>query len=178
MGVDFSGHPNVNSFKDLENLFDLCRKYDLKTTVHIAETWQDMDVDFILKSIIPNRLGHSVCLTNDHIEYLLNNPIPIEICPSSNLMTKCVDQIDNHIFNDFYTKSNQNYPLTICTDDFGILNTSLSNEYHLISTTFNLDLQRMFQLSLKSIDNIFDSSNETKNFLNRKFEQFKLENNL
>ena len=60
----------------------------------------------------------------------------------------------------------------------GILNTSLSNEYHLISTTVNLDLQRIFQLSLKSIDNIFDSSNETKNFLNRKFEQFKLENNL
>ncbi len=166
----------MNSLQNSECLFELCRKYGLKSSVHIAETWKDTDVDYILKKIRPNRLGHSVCLSSDQIEYLLDNPIPIEICPSSNLMTQCVDQIDNHIFFEFYTKSNSNYPLTICTDDLGILNTTLSKEYHLIAKTFGLSLADMLNLSQKSIDSIFDQTDETRTFLREKFQKYKSEN--
>ena len=64
------------------------------------------------------RIGHAVCLNNEQITYLLKNPIPIEICPTSNLVTNCVKNIDEHPFFEFYSK-NQFYPLTICTDDCG-----------------------------------------------------------
>ncbi|RNA41130.1 adenosine deaminase [Brachionus plicatilis] len=146
VGIDFSGNPHVNSFQDFEQIFNICKENGLKTTVHIAEIWNDRDKDFILKKIRPDRIGHSVCLDQEEVEYLIQNPIPIEICPTSNLVTKCVHQIDKHPFFDFYSK-NKNYPLTICTDDCGIFDITLSKEYELISEAFKLSHEQMFYLS-------------------------------
>ena len=78
-----------------------------------------MFLNFVLKKKIFKRIGHAVCLTKEQIEYLLNNPIPIEICPTSNLVTKCVKSIEEHPFYEFY-KQNQSYPLILCTDDCGM----------------------------------------------------------
>ncbi|CAF1053690.1 unnamed protein product [Brachionus calyciflorus] len=175
IGIDFSGNPHVDSFQNYESLFQLCDSYELKTTVHIAEIWEDKDVDFILKKIRPDRIGHSVCLTKEQIDYLIRNPIPIEICPTSNLVTKCVDVIENHPFYEFYTKKDT-YPLVICTDDFGIFDTSLSREYSLISTAFNLSFKEMFDLSRRSIKCIFDQSNELVSFLEMVFNEFEKKN--
>lgn len=175
VGIDFSGNPHVNSFKDFETLFQLCKEHELKTTVHIAEIWEDNDKDFILRQIRPDRIGHSVCLTQEEIDFLIKNPIPIEICPTSNLITRCVDLIENHPFYEFYTK-NKNYPLIICTDDFGIFDTTLSKEYELISSAFKLPLKDMFNLCRKSVGSIFDKSKSTVQFLQNIYDQFENQN--
>lgn len=174
VGVDFSGNPKISSFKNFTPLFDLARKYSLKVTVHTAEFWEDEDIDFILRKIRPDRIGHSVCLTREQIDYLLAKPIPIEICPTSNLITKCVDSIENHPFYEFY-KVDASYPLVICTDDMGIFDTTLSDEYELIARTFKLSIESLFKLSREAIGFVFDQSASTISFLNEKFDQFKFE---
>lgn len=175
VGIDFSGNPNVNSFKDFEQVFDLCKENKLKTTVHIAEIWEDKDKDFIFKKIRPDRIGHSVCLNQDEIDFLISNPIPIEICPTSNLVTKCVHQIDKHPFFNFYSK-NREYPLIICTDDCGIFDITLSKEYQMISDAFKLSYEEIFELSKNCIKSVFDQSTDTINFLVKIFHDFKLNN--
>lgn len=102
VGIDFSGNPKVGSFKEFQTVFEKIRQYNLKLTIHTAEMWEDQDVDFVIKEVRPDRIGHAVCLTKEQIEYLLENPIPIEICPTSNLTTKIVDSIDKHPFYEFY----------------------------------------------------------------------------
>lgn len=174
VGVDFSGNPKVSSFKELSGLFDLAKNYGLKLTVHIAEFWEDPDIDFILREVRPDRIGHSVCLTKEQINYLLENPIPIEICPTSNLITKCVDFIENHIFYEFY-RLNKEYPMVICTDDFGIFDICLSDEYSLISNAFRLRIEDMFELSKKSVNFIFDRTESTLNILRNKFDKFRID---
>lgn len=172
VGVDFSGNPKVSTFKDMRLLFDQIKEYKLKTTVHIAEHWEDPDLEFILKEIKPDRIGHSVCLTPEWLSYLLNNPIPIEICPTSNLITKCVDRLEDHVFGEFYKKGSS-YPLCICTDDRGIFKTSLTNEYSMIQATFGLNQDDLLELNRGSLKFIFDQSEETRHRLTEQFKCFK-----
>jgi adenosine deaminase len=171
VGIDFSGNPKVKTFREMKPIFELAARYNLKVTVHIAEHWEDPDLEFILKEVRPGRIGHAVCLTPEWIEFLLENPLPIEICPTSNLITRCVDSIEQHPFYEFY-KVDKSYPLTICTDDFGVFRTSLTNEYALIADAFNLSLNEMYELSRKSIGHIFDKSERVVDLLNRSFDQF------
>ncbi len=171
VGIDFSGNPKSISFKDLHDLFKLCRQLDLKITVHIGEHWQDADVDFIIKQVRPDRIGHAVCLTSEQKAYLHANPIPIEICPTSNMATKLVDTVRDHPFYEFYSKD-QNYPLTICTDDIGVFNTSLSKEYFLIASAFDLGIREMYELNKKGIRHIFDQSLNAIQFLEKKLNEF------
>lgn len=175
VGVDFSGNPKSISYKDLHGLFELCGQCNLKVTVHIGEHWQDTDVDFILEEVRPDRIGHAVCLSSEQKAYLHANPIPIEICPTSNMATKLVETVSDHPFYEFYSKD-QNYLLIICTDDIGVFNTSLSREYFLISSAFGLGVREMFELNKKAIRTIFDQSLTTVQFLEKKFNEFEQQN--
>ena len=56
VGIDYSGNPKVTTFKNFQPCFDLARKYGLKMTIHTAEIWEDLDVDFVLKNVRPERL--------------------------------------------------------------------------------------------------------------------------
>jgi adenosine deaminase len=151
----------------------LIKDYNLKTTVHIAEVWNDPDLDFILKEVKPERIGHAVCLNKSYQAYLLSeNRIPIEICPSSNLMTRLVDSIDNHPFLDFWGVDRE-YPLAICTDDRGMFNTSLTREQYLICSSFNFSIEDIFYLNKRAIKFIFDQSDVTLVQLKTKFDSYK-----
>lgn len=172
VGIDFSGNPLVSSFQDYDQVFKLIKDYGLKTTVHIAEFWEDPDLDYILKTIRPERIGHAVCLNKHYQKYLLEQPIPIEICPTSNLLTKLVESIDDHPFNEFWSV-NEQYPLVICTDDRGMFNTTHSNEQFLICQSFKLTLEQIFALNKRCLDIIFDQSRETKDILEACFNDFK-----
>ena len=161
VGVDFSGNPEVLSFKEYDQVFKLLQEMNLKFTIHIGEIPGDPDLDYILKEIRPHRVGHCVCLNDKTKEYLFANPIPIEICPTSNLKTKCVESIDRHPFGDFYA-FDKNYPLCICTDDPGVFDTHLTNEAYLISTCHGLKPKDIFSLNRNAINMIFDKSESTK----------------
>lgn len=171
-GIDFSGNPEVANFKDYKQVFELTKKYKLKITVHTAETWNDPDLDYIIKSVQPDRIGHAVCLSKEYQQYLLANPIPIEICPSSNLMTKLVSSLEDHPFNEFWA-INRKYPLVICTDDRGMFDTSLTREQLLICNTFKLSIQDIFYLNKRVLRFIFDKSANTLSRLETKFQEFK-----
>lgn len=172
VGIDFSGNPEVANFKDYKQVFELTKKYKLKITVHTAETWNDPDLDYIIKSVQPDRIGHAVCLSKEYQQYLLANPIPIEICPSSNLMTKLVSSLEDHPFNEFWA-INRKYPLVICTDDRGMFDTSLTREQLLICNTFKLSIQDIFYLNKRVLRFIFDKSANTLSRLETKFQEFK-----
>ena len=129
-------------------------------------------MDYILKEIRPERIGHAVCLNSDYQKYLFENPLPIEICPTSNLHTLLVKSIDAHPFYEFWS-TNKSYPLIICTDDRGMFNTSQTREHHLISQSFKLTLQDLLSLNKQCLDVIFDQTLETRRFLENRFDEIK-----
>lgn len=173
VGIDFSGDPKMGSLKSkFRPLLDLCRVYRIPTTIHIGEMWNDEeDLDFILYDYRPERIGHAVCLHEHHVRHLIERPIAIEICPTSNLTTKCVESIDTHRFGEFW-RANRRYPMVICTDDCGLFDTSLTRDYFLVAQAFGLGMADLFGLSKGAIDLIFDKSDTVKEILMGIFDDF------
>lgn len=99
VGIDFSGNPTVSSFRAFEHHFVRARALGLRSTVHIGEKEGDEDdLDAVLFGFRPQRIGHVVCLLERHTAELLARPVPIEICPTSNVKTRIVRSLEHHPF--------------------------------------------------------------------------------
>lgn len=60
----------------------------------------------------------------------------------------------------------------ICTDDRGIFNITLTQEWELICSTFRLSKDRALELSRRSLQLIFDADPRLQRFLHGAFEAF------
>mmetsp|Transcript_11184 Transcript_11184/g.12269 ORF Transcript_11184/g.12269 Transcript_11184/m.12269 type:complete len:339 (-) Transcript_11184:220-1236(-) len=153
VGVDFSGNPNGPGFCEYAEIFQEFRDMGYKIAIHFAEVQNDQDSLDILK-FKPDRLGHGIFVDGPVKEEMLKSRIPLEICPSSNSV--CSDRpIEEHHFKDFYP---EDYPLCICTDDFGIFGSNLTDEIVLIARHHNLTPTDVKALMRKTVDFIFDNS--------------------
>ena len=74
-------------------------------------------------------------------------------------ISKTVSSYEEHHFGTLFKRD---WPLCICTDDKGVFNTSLSNEYYQLAKAFKLTKQQLCQLSKGSIDLIFDDDVKEK----------------
>ena len=95
VGIDFSGNPTVSGFVHFADAFAAARAAGLRTVVHVAEVADDADTDAVL-AFRPARLGHALHLSPAHVAALEAAPIPIELCPTSNLKTLRLQRLAQH----------------------------------------------------------------------------------
>jgi adenosine deaminase len=108
VGIDFSGNPERGRFSEYKGFFERARDAGLRfssclccselfefckhrTTIHCGEIVDDEDMSCVL-DYKPDRLGHALYLNAQHVQRLADMSaegamIPIEVCPTSNLMT-------------------------------------------------------------------------------------------
>ena len=98
---------------------------------------------------------------------VIDNAIPLELCPSSNVIGQTVRGYSDHHFKEWGLS--RDHPIVICTDDMGVFKTSLSKEYSLIAEHFGLSRTQVLQLARKSVDLIF-SDDTVKDSLKSKFD--------
>jgi adenosine deaminase len=110
VGVDLGGNPRQQDFGLFESLFQKARDAGLKVTIHCAEiecpsSFPDNhnDTDITATSSVvhskeykeiqrilrfrPDRIGHGVLLPKDLLLQLEELQIPVETCPTSNVLT-------------------------------------------------------------------------------------------
>ncbi len=146
VGVDLGGNPMKSSFVDFRDCFDKARRSGLlSVTLHCAEvpcTDDDRDSEAYkdAKAILdfgPSRLGHALILPPSLQQQLAELKIPVETCPTSNVMTtelvekssggSLVDGVKRHPQLKKWLESK--HPLCICTDDPGVFDTNATQEF-------------------------------------------------
>ena len=96
VAVDIAG-PEVPGFRfaDYRDVFATCRRAGLGVTVHAGETGGPEEVREAVEALDPERIGHGVKAAYDAnvMAMLRERGIVLEVCPSSNLNTRVVNDL-------------------------------------------------------------------------------------
>jgi adenosine deaminase len=94
VGVDLGGNPTRQEFQTFAPLFAKARSAGLKVTLHCGEVPCNIDKDserydeaVAVLDFKPDRLGHAMLLPPDLQARIVQEKIPVETCPTSNIMT-------------------------------------------------------------------------------------------
>ena len=176
VGVELGGNPMRNDFRDFQPAFELARKEGLPIAIHCGEVptgENELEEDEAklkayheAESILqfnPDRLGHALLLSDSLMEKLFHQPIPIECCPTSNVMTlelslhKEGNLLDGMKLHPQLRKwLEKKYPISINTDDSGLFCTNLTKELLLVAKAHHLGDVELSNIVLGSVEHIFD----------------------
>ncbi|KFB44391.1 AGAP005158-PA-like protein [Anopheles sinensis] len=167
-GFDLSGNPFGTKFADFVPPLQKARKHGFRMALHCGEFEDAQEVKEMLEFGV-DRIGHGTFIEGDHLEFARKNNIPFECCLTSNVKCKTVPSYEDH---HFYKLLKIKHPVCVCTDDFGVFETSLSQELEICANTFNLSNDEIFELQLKAVEYTFATEHE-KNKLREVLKQFK-----
>lgn len=189
VGVELGGNPTKNDFRDFEPALANARKAGLKVSVHCGEVpcshhycENENDAALIrateeaeaVLNFAPDRIGHALLLPPSVADALRRDPIPVECCPTSNVMTlelathhegDLVEGLRRHPQLPAWLASE--YPLSVSTDDSGVFNTNPTREILLLAKAFGLEERTLGRMLLRSLDDIFEPSEEVRRILSQ-----------
>ena len=170
IGIGLGGDELQFPPKLFTEVFQKAKKMGFYTTCHAGEVAGPDYIWQAIRNLNIHRIGHGTSAAKDRelVYYLIDNKIPIEMCPISNVRTASVASIADHPINDFYKNG---MIVSINTDDPKMFNTTLEKEYVSLIDTFDLDLSDIYNLAQNCIESAWCSKN-TKKELNSELTQY------
>ena len=157
LAADEAGYPLDNHLK----AFQIARNNNVLCTAHAGEALGSQSVWDTLQHLKPQRIGHGVrCIESDELmEKIKKENIHLEICVTSNIVTKVFNNLKDHPVNFLLNKG---ISLSINTDGRTISDTTLNKEYVLLNKEFNWLKNKFLEVNVNAMKASF-SSNEVKN---------------
>ena len=108
--------------------FDRALAIGLHSVPHAGETTGPETVWDALTSLRAERIGHGTSAVRDPrlLEHLAENRIPLEVCPTSNVATRAVENLESHPITEMVKAG---VLVTVNSDDPPMFGTDLNNEY-------------------------------------------------
>jgi adenosine deaminase len=139
VGVDIAG-PRPNGarydYRQVQPMVETAREAGLGVTIHVGEEGGDMgreEIGEVLEVLRPDRIGHGILAAGDDelMRTLREAEIVLEICPTSNLLTKAL--ADEAAIRDVFRAFVENgVRFTIATDGPEMMRTHLRDELDLL----------------------------------------------
>ncbi|MPZ54162.1 MAG: adenosine deaminase, partial [Acidimicrobiia bacterium] len=128
-----------------DEVFGRARTMGLHSLPHAGETTGPETIWDAIRHLGAERIGHGISSVDDPelIRYLKENDIALEVCPTSNLCTRAVDDIEHHPMPSLMEKG---VTVTLNSDDPGMFNTTLNREYELAHDVFGIDAHGLANL--------------------------------
>jgi adenosine deaminase len=119
------------------------RAAGLGVTIHVGEEGADVgreEIGEVAESLRPDRIGHGILAAGDEelMSALRDQEIVLEICPTSNLLTKALPD-EEAVRETFRTFVDHGVPFTIATDGPEMMRTHLRDELDLLRRIGALD---------------------------------------
>ncbi len=130
--------------------FDAARRVGLHSVPHAGETTGPETVWDALRVLGAERIGHgtSAALDPQLLDYLARSGVPLEVCPSSNVATKAVANLDEHPIRAF---RDAGVMITVNSDDPSMFGTSLNQEYQIAARLLDLDASGVADLAATAV---------------------------
>jgi adenosine deaminase len=134
--------------------FHYANTHNIPCTAHAGEAAEPKSIWETLNNFHPTRIGHGVRSAEDPalIQYLKENNILLEICPTSNLQTNIYKTLADHPVDALYKTR---VPLNINTDCRTISNTTLTDEYTRLINQFHWTKADFETCNLAAVDHAF-----------------------
>ncbi|GBD90170.1 adenine deaminase [bacterium BMS3Abin04] len=162
VGLDSSevGHP-PSKFK---GVFDEARKQGYLVVAHAGEEGPPEYVWEALNLLNVNRIDHGNRSLEDSklIERLVENKIPLTVCPLSNIKLRNVDKIENHPIK---TMLNLGLVATVNSDDPAYFGGYVNENFTAVANVLNLTEQDVYSLARNSFKASFLENSEKEKLL-------------
>jgi adenosine deaminase/aminodeoxyfutalosine deaminase len=131
----------------------------LHVTAHAGEAAGPDSIRAAIELLRAERIGHGLTAWQDPelMAMLRDERVPLEVCPTSNVCTRLIAQIEDHPLPKFL---NAGLLVTLNSDDPGMFGTSLEGEFRAAATHFKLSRQQVTQLCGDAIRASFLSADE------------------
>ena len=139
VGIDIAGpRPGGTryDYTQLREHIEVARDGGLGVTIHVGEEGGEfgmVEIGEVVESLRPDRLGHGILAARDPslMEAIRAQDITLEICPTSNLLTKALADEDA-VRETFRAFVEHGVPFTIATDGPEMMRTHLRDEFDLL----------------------------------------------
>jgi len=161
VGVDLGGNPTRGNFSEFKDVFERARGEGIKVTIHAGEVVNDEEVNEIVEWR-PDRLGHFLKVNKGVWKKMEMNggDIPIEICPTSNVMTLGLQGLNEHPT--LKKLIDEGYPISVNTDDKGVFNTQQSDELYMIAKEMGFNEYTVGGLVWGAVDLVFEGNRRVR----------------
>ena len=129
IGIGLGGAEATGPAKEYAKVFEKASSEGLHVVAHAGEDVGPESIWDAIKLLGAERIGHGISAIQDDalIDYLEENAVPLEICPTSNLFTqKYVKVLEEHPIRAFYDRG---LNVTVNTDDPTLFGIDLVDEY-------------------------------------------------
>lgn len=153
VAIDLAGPEAFRPTKQFENVFQKIHNSKLNLIIHAGEACGSESVIEAI-SLGAKRIGHGVHLSLDKetINYVNENRIFFEFCPTSNLQTKSLKTYNDVPLKQFLDNGVR---VTINSDNMTVSDTDVYKEFSYMVKTFNLSMDDVLKLLCTSIDASF-----------------------
>lgn len=149
VGVDLAGDEANHDGLAFRNIFRRAKEARLGVTIHAGEWAGANSVWNAIGNLYADRVGHGINVLQDEAiaHVLAERQIPLEVCPTSNVLSGVASSLAEHPLNDL---TQRNIFTTINTDDPSICAVTLSDEIALMIENSTMTLADVEQYTLRA----------------------------
>ncbi len=165
-GVDLLEHETSRNAAAFTGAYELAREAGLGLRAHAGEGSGSESVWDVIKQLNVSRIAHGTRSVEDQelVEYLSQNEIVLDMCPTSNYRLQVVDAIEAHPIRKLFDAG---VPVTVSSDDPLFLHSDVTSELELLSDGFLFTSEELLQLQRNALVSAFISQDNKEHLMSR-----------
>ncbi len=169
IGVGLGGSEQSFPAEPYAPVYEEARQRGFRLTAHAGEAAGANSIWTVVEKLGVERIGHGVRANEDPqlLSLLEERQIPLEMCVMSNVKTGVCESVEDHPIKQYFQ---QGLMVTVNSDDPTMFNTSISQEYLVLTQKLDFTPNDLKLLSMNGIVASF-MSDEDKELIKSQFEK-------